>query len=161
MTLQPVFRTGVPCSGALSVEYLTLFNITPGSRLSRSCSFRKHPNCDGLSRIRQGFLENGRTLEKLCRDAKEACEMPSPWIKILGGKRDLTMPRGMAEGRRLRAIEQWRIDRIVSSVQCSIVHCSNALNFAEQSLERERGFEPPTLALARRCSTPELFPHPL
>ena len=25
-------------------------------------------------------------------------------------------------------------------------------------LERERGFEPPTLALARRCSTTELFP---
>ncbi len=25
-------------------------------------------------------------------------------------------------------------------------------------MERERGFEPPTLALARRCSTTELFP---
>ena len=27
-----------------------------------------------------------------------------------------------------------------------------------EKLERERGFEPPTLALARRCSTTELFP---
>lgn len=27
-------------------------------------------------------------------------------------------------------------------------------------LERETGFEPATLALARRCSTTELFPHP-
>ncbi len=27
-----------------------------------------------------------------------------------------------------------------------------------KKLERERGFEPPTLALARRCSTTELFP---
>jgi hypothetical protein len=26
------------------------------------------------------------------------------------------------------------------------------------SLEREKGFEPSTLALARRCSTTELFP---
>ena len=25
-------------------------------------------------------------------------------------------------------------------------------------LERERGFEPPTLCLGSRCSTPELFP---
>ncbi len=28
----------------------------------------------------------------------------------------------------------------------------------KDKLERERGFEPPTLALARRCSTTELFP---
>jgi hypothetical protein len=28
----------------------------------------------------------------------------------------------------------------------------------KKELERERGFEPPTLALARRCSTTELFP---
>ena len=28
-----------------------------------------------------------------------------------------------------------------------------------ESLERETGFEPATLALARRCSTTELFPH--
>ncbi len=28
----------------------------------------------------------------------------------------------------------------------------------KRGLERERGFEPPTLALARRCSTTELFP---
>ena len=28
----------------------------------------------------------------------------------------------------------------------------------KEKLERERGFEPPTLALARRCSTTELFP---
>ena len=27
------------------------------------------------------------------------------------------------------------------------------------SMEREKGFEPSTLALARRCSTTELFPH--
>ena len=27
-------------------------------------------------------------------------------------------------------------------------------------MERETGFEPATLALARRCSTTELFPHP-
>lgn len=27
-------------------------------------------------------------------------------------------------------------------------------------VERETGFEPATLALARRCSTTELFPHP-
>ena len=29
-----------------------------------------------------------------------------------------------------------------------------------RKLERETGFEPATLALARRCSTTELFPHP-
>ena len=30
----------------------------------------------------------------------------------------------------------------------------------EKNLERETGFEPATLALARRCSTTELFPLP-
>ena len=29
---------------------------------------------------------------------------------------------------------------------------------SEKNLEREKGFEPSTLALARRCSTTELFP---
>ena len=28
----------------------------------------------------------------------------------------------------------------------------------KENLEREKGFEPSTLALARRCSTTELFP---
>ena len=33
------------------------------------------------------------------------------------------------------------------------------LGYAADELERERRFELPTLALARRCSTAELFPH--
>ena len=33
------------------------------------------------------------------------------------------------------------------------------LGYAADEMERERRFELPTLALARRCSTAELFPH--